>query len=696
MMIRVVLLTSVLGVFATSSASAQKYYKDLVYPPLAELQVPEVTRVELANGLRLYLVEDHSLPKVEGMALIQTGSRLEPATKVGLGSIVGQVLRTGGSVNRSGEEIDRLLENVGSVIETGVGTTSGSATLFALSEHVPLVVAILADVLRDPAFPEDKIELAKVQERTAIARRNDDVAGIASREFQKVLYGGESPYARTTEYATIESISRDDLLDFHRNYFLPNRIQLGLWGDFETSDVQALVERHFGSWERGPSPEAALPEAPRPTQGRVYYISKEDVNQTNLRIGHLGGRYDDPDYFALTVMSEILGGGFSSRLFQSVRRQSGLAYRVGASWDASFDYPGTFTVASSTKSESTVETIEAILDEIERIVAEPVSEEELRIAKESLLNSFVFNFASRGAIVRRLMTYDYYGYPSDFLRKYQESIGRVSVDDVHRVARNRLNVGALHVLAVGREEDFDAPLSTLGEVVTLDITIPEPPAMEAPPPTEEALAKGREILRKFVASVDESAGRLGGFSLSGETVLKTPQGDLPARFEIQFRAPERYRELAVLPFGEMETVLDGPNGWASTPRGVQELGEDQKRRTREGIYRHYPGLLWAAASGKVEAQSLADDAVLLRIGEMAMRGRFDRATGRLFELSLPGTNLQGAPVTEKREFSRYDERGFPIEVRVFHDGALAAETRIDSTAIDPDTPEELFRKPEGR
>jgi zinc protease len=676
------------------AASAQKHYKDLVYPPLRELSIPDVERIELPNGLALYLLEDHALPKVEGLMLVRTGSRLEPKGEVGLASILGQVLRTGGSESRPGDEVDRLLENAGASVETGIGVSAGNASIFALREHLPLVLEILADIVRNPAFPENKIELAKVQERTSIARRNDDVSEIAGREFQKLLYGADSPYAQVPEYATIEAIDRDDLVAFHRRYFVPNQTFLGLWGDFDSKEARALVERHFGSWNKGEERPDPVPPVETPRGGAVAFVEKDDVNQTQIRIGHLGGRIDDPDYFALSVMSEILGGGFSSRLFQTIRTQRGLAYHASARWGAGYDYPGSFVAASSTKSESTVETIRGIVEEIERIVRDPVTEEELKLAKDGILNSFVFNFDGKGEIVARLMTYDYYGYPRDFLQTYQKNLERVTVEDVHRVAKKHVRPGALLVLAVGRDDDFDAPLSTLGDVRTIDITIPSPPGVESPPAGAGDAVLGGELLKKFAGS---AAAEIRSFRLEGESEVETPQGKLPAQFQIDFEAPDRYRERTVLPFGEIVTVVTGEGGWATTPRGTTDLNPDQTRRAREGLYRHYLGLLWAASSGQLHASSLdgASD-VALEIEGVSMRGSFDPATGRLLTLTLAGTSFAGVPVEERREFAGFTSDNTPSEIRILHDGKPAATTRIAKVTLNSAPASDLFARPEGR
>jgi predicted Zn-dependent peptidase len=337
-----------------------------------------------------------------------------------------------------------------------------------------MALEILADLLKNPVFPEDKIELSKVQEKTAISRRNDNVMGIASREFIQLLYGPESPYGRTTEYATIDAITREDLVAFHAKYFHPNETVLGLWGDFDTDEVKAIVEKHFGAWKRQDVEFPPLPDVPKAWKASVNFIPKDDVNQTNLRIGHLGGRRDDPDYFALQLMSEILGGGFSSRLFKRIRTELGLAYAASASWGAGWDRPGSFFIFCNTKSESTVQAAEEILAVVRAITEEPVTEEELRVARAGILNAFAFNFDTTSKIIGRMMTLDYYGYPRDFLQTYKANIEKVTTDDILKAAQRHIQPDKLIVLAVGRAEDFDKPLSTLGEVTTIDIAIPEP------------------------------------------------------------------------------------------------------------------------------------------------------------------------------------------------------------------------------
>jgi zinc protease len=476
MMMRSALVLMCVAVLTGSLVAQEsaRAYKQLKYPKLADIQVPDVQRLTLPNGMQLFVLEDHELPLIRISSLIWTGSIYEPADKIGLADLTGTVMRTGGTTTKTGDQIDEQLEQIAASVETYIGDSSGGASMSVLKEDIDTGLAILADVLMHPAFRQDKIDLAKISARSAIARRNDNPGRIAMREYAKLIYGADSVYAREAEYATIDRITRDDLVAFHRKYFHPNHTMLAVWGDFQSPQMIAKIKGAFKDW---PKVEVELPPVPevkyeyRPT---VNAVRKDDMNQSIIRLGHLGTLMSDPDYHALMVMNQILGGGFTSRLFKNVRSRQGLAYSVGGSYGADYDHPGMFSLSCQTKLQSTVHATEAILAEVKKMTLEEVTDEELALAKDSYLNSFVFNFASKGQIISRLMTYAYYGYPADFLQKTKENVEKVTKADVLRVAKAHLHPDQMQILVVGRPDDLDKPLSTLGEVKTIDITIPAP------------------------------------------------------------------------------------------------------------------------------------------------------------------------------------------------------------------------------
>lgn len=458
-----------------ASAVTAKHYTELEFPPLPEIQIPEYTRYTLENGMVVYLMEDHELPLVGGTALIRTGDRLEPSDEVGLATLVGQVMRTGGTTEHSGDELNELLEQRAAYVETGIGITAGSASFGTLTEDLEMVFDLFAEVLQQPAFAPEKLELAKKQMAGQIARRNDDPSDIAGREFTKLIYGENSPYARTVEYETLSNISRDDLEAFYQTYFHPENMILGIIGDFDSGKMRSLIQEKFGNWNPpSPPPKPTVPPADQAKQGGIFFVNQPQLTQSYIQIGHLGGQLNNPDYPALDVLNGVLNG-FGGRLFNEVRSRQGFAYSVYGYWSPAYDYPGMFIAGGETRSDATVPLIKALLSEIEKIRTTPVTPEELAYAKESTINSFVFNFQDPSQTLSRLMRYEYYGYPKDFLFQYQKGVEATTIEDVQRVAQKYLHPDRIVTLVVGNASAIQPPLSSLsGNVTSLDITIPEP------------------------------------------------------------------------------------------------------------------------------------------------------------------------------------------------------------------------------
>ena len=449
-------------------------YKDLKFPPLRPIQIPKVASFTLPNGMKLYLLEDHELPIIHGVARVRTGNLFDPADKIGLATMTGMVMRTGGTKTKTGEQLDEQLENIAASVESDIGETTGSVSLSALKENTDEVLGVFKDVLTAPEFRPDKITLARTQLRGGIARRNDDARDVAEREFAAIVYGKDTPYGWDMEYATVDRITRADLQDFYKRYFFPANIVLGVWGDFDTAGMKARIEKLFADWtvEQPPVPE--FPKVGGSPAPGTYLAVKKDVTQTFFSIGQLGGEFKDKDYPALVIMADILGGGFRSRLVERVRTKMGNAYEIGADWDANYDHPGLFEISGGTKSLSTVETFKAIQEEVDRILTSEVTEEELKTAKDTALNSLVFAYDTRAKTLGRMLTYEYYGYPPDFIEQYQKALEAVTRADVLRVAKEHLNPAAFTIVAVGNPDDFGHPLDTLGNPVKMiDLTIPQ-------------------------------------------------------------------------------------------------------------------------------------------------------------------------------------------------------------------------------
>ena len=683
---------------------AQKSYKDLKYPKLHEVKIPKVEQVTLKNGMRLFLLEDHELPLVYASARIKVGSIYDPPDKVGLASITGTVTRTGGTDSMTGDQIDDLLESIAATVETDIGLDAGTAFLSSLKEDFDQAFSVFADVLMHPAFREDKLELAKIQEKSAIARRNDDVRQVAFREFRKLIYGPNSVYARHPEYETIDRITRDDLVAFHKKYFHPNNVWLAIWGDFNKKEMIRKVEKAFQGWEPVKIDFPKIPEVKYAFKKTVNLVRKPDVNQTNILMGHIGGVLNDPDYSALVILNRILGSGFTSRLFRNVRSRMGLAYSVFGNYSANFDYPGLFFVGCQTKSQSTVKAIRAMLAEVKRITQEEVTDEELKVAKESYLNSYVFNFDSKRKIINRILTYAYYGYPLDFLQRTKRNVEKVTKEDILRVARSHLHPDALQILAVGNDKDFDEPLSVLGPVHEIDITIPVPKE-KAPKADQASLQQGKKILANVLKACGGKAAlrKIQDVQMDVTLTVSTPRGSMEMKSTTLLAYPDRLLSIVKTPMGEIRQVLNGDEAWMVSPRGSMDLPASQRDQMKKELYRGYVSLLRLAALEDLSPQFAGTEqkngqkvSVLIFSGEKTglLKLYVNSSSYLPVAISYRGTTQQG-PATIESVFSNFKQVNgikVPTHIVSYTNGKKRAEAALTSVQFNVPVKEEDFQR----
>jgi zinc protease len=454
-------------------------WKSIPIPTLPAFHPAQPKRIELKNGAVIFLIEDHELPFISGFVEMRGGSRDEPAAKAGLVDLYGEAWRTSGTATQDGDKLDDILEAKAAKVETGGDIDSTSVSWNCLKQDEDQVFAIAMDLLLHPAFNNQKLTLSKQQMAAGIVRRNDQAPQIARREAAKIVYGPESPYAREPEIATVMGVTVDDLKAWHERTVVPNGMVIGVSGDFDAAAMERKLRAAFEPLPKGKPVEEPKETFPGPKPG-VYFVEKSDINQSDIRILGLGTERSNPDYYALSVMNEVFSGGFGSRLFQDVRTRRGLAYAVGGAYGASYDHPGTFYVAASTKSQSTVEATQAMLEEIQALKTRPFTEEELKKAKDQVLNSFIFNYDSKDKVLAEQARLEFYGYPLDFLDKYREAVEKVTTADLERVAKKYIDPTKLAILVVGNSSEFGTPLTKLGAVKNVDITIPMPPGMAGP------------------------------------------------------------------------------------------------------------------------------------------------------------------------------------------------------------------------
>jgi len=649
----------VFAIFFAALAAGQSVpsYKALKYPPLPQVKIPEPAEFTLSNGMRVLLLEDHELPLVRGTALIRTGNLLDPSDKRGLSQVMADVLRSGGTKSKTGDQIDEELENIAASVEAGMDETSGSMSFSGLKETADQVLAVFKDVLTNPEFRQDKLDLTLLQYRSAIARRNDDAGEIPSRELTRILYGPDTPYGWQPEYEHLARIHREDLIAFYRRYYFPKNIMLAVYGDFATSDMRDKLERLFADWkvEQPPAPPfPALTAKPAPG---VYFAPKEDVTQTFFSIGHLGGTFRDPDYPALQVAANILGEGFSSRLVSEIRTKLGYAYSIGASWSANYNHPGTFRIGGSTKSMTTVETVQAIREEVDKIRTTEVTEKELDEAKQAVLNSFVFYFDSPAKTLNRVMRYEYFGYPKDFLFQYQKAIAAVTRADVLRAAKEHIHPEDLAIVTVGNPKDFGKPLATLGKITELDLTIPEP-KQELAKADAGSLARGKQLLQRAQQAMGgaEKLAAVKDATHILELALEPAAGGFKVKQVSMYLAPDQLRQEQELPFGKITVYTDGKSGFLATPQGVQSMPAEVLKQALGVLFRQHSALMLSDRDASRTVNAVGENAIEISASNgLSVRIDFDPGTGLPTRevYTEPGQN--GAPAETADIFSDWRE-----------------------------------------
>ena len=671
-------------------------YKELKYPPLPPLQVPKPVEFTLSNGIKVFLLEDHELPLVSGGVLIRTGNLFDPADKHGVAQLTGEVLRSGGTKAKTGDQMDEELENMAASVESQIGESSGSLSFNCLKENTGQVLQVFKDFLTTAEFREDKVELAKTQLRSEISRRNDDAGGIVEREFSDIIYGRNTPYGWRIEYADVDAIHRQDLVDFYHRYYFPANIILEVYGDFSANDMKAKLEQLLGDWKYTQPQVPAFPKVEAKPSPGVFLAAKTDVTQTFFNIGELGGEYRDKDYPALEVAAQILGGGFSSRLLRRIRTELGWAYNIGSSWDANYDHPGVFRISGSTQSVHTVDTLKTIREELEKFRSAAVTDEELKTAKDTVLNGFVFHFDRPSKTLNRLVLYEYFGYPRDFLFQYQKAIEAVTKADILRVAQKYFKLSDLTYVAAGNPKDFGTPLTALGMPIhNIDLTIPEPKP-EAAKVDPASLQKGKELLQRVQQALGgaDKLAAVKDLIYHGEAGIETPGATMKVKQTNSYLAPSSLRQDIELPFAKQSVYSDGTTGWLSTPQGMMGMTPAVQKQVHGEVFRQIPPLVMSDRDADRTVNYVGEGTIEItsKDGE-SVRMEVDEKTGLPSKIIYQGSQ-QGPVEQSYSDWREVNGIRLPFQWIIMQGGKKFASVTVADYKVNSGlTKEEISKKP---
>lgn len=721
-MMRKILMAAMGAALLLGSMQAQKgastppatNWKQITIPELPPFKPKEPTRVVLPNGMIIFLTENHELPLISGSAMIRGGSDSEPAEKTGLVELYGSTWRTGGTEKLSGDALDDSLEARAAKVETSGGDDETSISFNCLKGDFPDVLGIFVDLLRHPAFREDKLSLSKKEMYSGISRRNDETDSIAEMQTDILGYGKQSAYARVPEYATVRAVTREDLLEWHKQHATPNNIILGMVGDFNSKEMEATLRNAFGEWPGGEKVGEPKVEIAPPKPG-IYLVDKSDVNQSEIRMIGLGIERRNPDYFALQVMNEIFGGGFSSRLFINLRTKAGLAYSVGGGVGSNWDHPGLTVLEIGTKTETTVEAIQGLWEQVDLMKKDAPSEVEMKRAKDQILNSFIFNFDTPAKVLHEQETYEFYGYPSDFLEKYRAGVEKVTSADVLRVANQYLHRDEMKVLVVGNASGFDKQLAALGPVTPIDITIPSPeanasgqtdPAAQAMPGSmaeNAAAAGGNPEGKAAIARLSEAMGGAAKVA-SVKTLLQhltLTQENAKMKIEQSTVYPDKQAQKVVYPNGVIWQVVTPEAAFIEVAK-VEDLTPSQRDAVAAQLKRDFLNVLQHAdnpkytfsANGK---EKLGDtDATVVDVNADGLAVRWwISPDGTLLQEEHTEAGPQGAQTytTKYSQWESFDGLKYPTKMEMLADGTKQGSEVLNDMKVNPEIDPLIFKRP---
>jgi len=437
-------------------------------PPLKSIDFkpPAGDRFVLANGMVVYLMKDNTLPVTHITALIRTGKMNDPLEKVGLGELTTSLLKDGGTAKYKSDDIDKTLEFLGASVDSSIGNEEARLDMTTLKKDLDAVLDIYAQVLMQPAFEADKVKIKRDETLEVISRRNDDPGRAAMREAVRRFYGPGHPYGWRAEAATVNAITIADMQAYHANYYKPNNIILVAAGDFTSTEwMLGKIKEKFGAWPRVEVNFPVIPPVKPEGKRHIYHIEK-DIAQTFIVLMMKGMKRLDPAEYPLAVTNEMLGGGLSSRLTAEIRSRMGLAYTVYSYFAKKPDY-GYIVGYCGTKPETYSQALTAMLKQFELIKTEIAPDEEVKRAKDSIINSFVFKFPTPFDLISERAVYEYYGYAPDYLDNYVENVAKTGPKAVLETAREFFKPEDAMILVIGSAEKFDKPLAGFGPVTEL-------------------------------------------------------------------------------------------------------------------------------------------------------------------------------------------------------------------------------------
>lgn len=431
-------------------------------------KLPEVETYKLANGLKVQLVEDHRVPYITTFLGFKAGKLLDDPKALGVAKLTASML-TEGTKARTSKEIASQIDFIGGSLGAHTGYDFTLLSGSSLSNNKEKLFELFSDVLLNPTFPEDEMKLKKANWLQSLVLKRSQPSFLLEERFRKVVFGGH-PYGIVSPHPKmVSNISQDELIAFHKEHYIPNDAILLVLGDFKSKNIKDMIKKSFGSWKEGNRKKVSLPKVPRHNGRKIYLVNRPGSVQSSLKLGNLGIKKTDPDYFRILVMNEVLGGGAHSRLFVNIREDKGFTYGAYSN-SATRVHPDVFYASADVRTDVTAASLQEFLYELERIRNLKPKKGELLTAKNYLSGKFQIGIETQSGLARRLLEVALYDLPKNYLETYTKKIMAVTPEDVRKSARRIIRSKDLVIAVVGDAEKIQPDLEMFAPVEVYSTT----------------------------------------------------------------------------------------------------------------------------------------------------------------------------------------------------------------------------------
>jgi predicted Zn-dependent peptidase len=655
--------------------------------PEREIEIGEAKTFELKNGLTVIVVNNEKLPRVT-YSLIMDRTPMDEGNKAGVADLLGEML-TEGTSKYTKEELDEEVDFMGARLSA----SSSSAFASGLSKYKENLIALLAEVVRNATFPQESFDKLMKQSESGIESSKDDPNSISGNLVRTVLYGNDHPYGQFMTQESIENITLDDVKSMYAKRFSPTKTYIAIVGDISKKEAKKLVKKYFGDWEASPV-EEIVPAFPKTTEvNTVHIVDRPSSVQSIIAITHvIDLKPATEDVMAMRVMDQILGGGSTGRLFKNLREDKGFTY--GSYSDFSTDrYVGRFSATAEVRNEVTDSSVTEILKELKRIVNEPVTDEEIKAAKEGLKGSFGRSLERPGTIANFALCTLRYNLPDDHYENYLIRLDAVSKADVQRVAKKYIQSSGFHITVVGKSSEIADKLSNFGEIIYHDF---EGNITDAPVQLPEGVTAS-SIIEDYIEALGgrESISAVQNVKISREGTI---QGMTLKSQEIYSGRDKAYMLQDMGPMGKIEMTKNGVEVAMKQNGQAIPLPDDQKASLQASL-QWIPELDYATkgvelkATGMSEVNGRPAYVVEVKDGEEMSTEFFDIETGLKLRSQEMADAPDGSQVAQNTDYLNYVEKGgisFAEKIKVPLGPGMTMEFELKEVLFDQELDKQIF------